>query len=83
MLLVATLILVNTATVSGVVAIVQQRSVVEIWKATTLPTAPFIVLTAFLTFYLAWLYTGLGPAGAAALAIPLLGVRQLFERPLS
>ena len=52
-LLVAALILVNTATVSGVVAIVQQRSVIDIWKATTLPTAPFIALTAFLAFYLA------------------------------
>jgi HD-GYP domain-containing protein (c-di-GMP phosphodiesterase class II) len=38
-----------------------------------------MALTAFLTFYLAWLYTGLGPAGAAALAFPLLGVRQLFR----
>jgi putative nucleotidyltransferase with HDIG domain len=78
-LLLATVILVNTATVSGVVAIVQQRSVVEIWKATTLPTAPLILLTTFLTFYLAWLYSGLGPAGAIGLAIPLLGVRQLFR----
>ena len=81
-LLVAALILVNTATVSGVVAIVQQRSVVEIWKATTLPTAPFIALTAFLSFYLAWLYSGLGPGGAAALVIPLLGVRQLYRTTL-
>jgi HD-GYP domain-containing protein (c-di-GMP phosphodiesterase class II) len=78
-LLVATLILINTATVSGVVAIVQQKSVLEIWKATTLPTAPFIALTAFLAFYLAWLYSGLGPGGAAALVIPLLGVRQLYR----
>jgi putative nucleotidyltransferase with HDIG domain len=78
-LLVAALILVNTVTVSGVVAIVQQRNVIEIWKATTLPTAPFIALTAFLTFYLAWLYSGLGPGGAAALVIPLLGVRQLYR----
>jgi HD-GYP domain-containing protein (c-di-GMP phosphodiesterase class II) len=81
-LLVAALILVNTATVSGVVAIVQQRSVLEIWKATTLPTAPFIALTAFLAFYLAWLYSGLGPGGAAALVIPLLGVRQLYRTTL-
>jgi HD-GYP domain-containing protein (c-di-GMP phosphodiesterase class II) len=78
-LAVAALILVNTATVSGVVAIVQQRSVIEIWKATTLPTAPFQILTAFLTFYLAWLYSGLGPGGAAALVFPLLGVRQLYR----
>ena len=77
--LVVALILVNSATVSGVVAIVQQRSVIEIWKATTLPTAPFIALTAFLAFYLGWLYSGLGPGGAAALVIPLLGVRQLYR----
>jgi HD-GYP domain-containing protein (c-di-GMP phosphodiesterase class II) len=81
-LLVAALILVNTATVSGVVAIAQQKSVIEIWKATTLPTAPFIALTAFLSFYLAWLYSGLGPGGAAALVIPLLGVRQLYRTTL-
>jgi HD-GYP domain-containing protein (c-di-GMP phosphodiesterase class II) len=81
-LLLVALILVNTATVSGVVAIVQQRSVVEIWKATTLPTAPFIALTAFLAFYLAWLFSGLGPGGAAALVIPLLGVRQLYRTTL-
>ena len=81
-LLVATLLLVNTATVSGVVAIVQQRSVLEVWKAATLPTAPFIALTAFLAFYLAWLYSGLGPGGAAALVIPLLGVRQLYRTTL-
>ena len=78
-LLVATVVLVNTATVSGVLATVQQRSAIEIWKASTLPTAPLIVLTAFLTFYLAWLYAGLGAAGAIGLAIPLLGVRQLFR----
>jgi len=78
-LLVTTLLLVNSATVSGVVAIVQQRNVLSIWKATTLPTAPFIALTGFLTFYLAWLYSGLGPGGAAALVIPMLGVRQLYR----
>jgi len=79
LLMVATVVLVNTATVSGVVAIVQQRSVVDVWKASALPTAPFMVLTAVLTFYLAWLYTGLGLAGAAAWAFPLIGVRQLFK----
>jgi len=78
-LLIATVFIVNTATVSGVVAIAQQRSVFDIWKATTLPTAPFILLSTFLAFYLAWLYAGLGPAGAIGLAIPLLGVRQLFR----
>ena len=81
-LLVATLLLVNTVTVSGVVAIVQQRSVLEIWKAATVPTAPFIALTAFLAFYLAWLFSSLGSVGAAALVFPLLGVRQLYRTKL-
>jgi len=81
-LLVATLLLINTVTVSGVVAIVQQRSVLEIWKATTVPTAPFIALTAFLAFYLAWLFSSLGSVGAAALVFPLLGVRQLYRTKL-
>jgi HD-GYP domain-containing protein (c-di-GMP phosphodiesterase class II) len=35
-----------------------------------------------LAFYLAWLYSSLGPAGAAALVIPLLGVRQLYRTTL-
>src|SRR5688572_22738901 len=78
-LLVGTVVLINTAPVSGVLATVKQRSAIEIWKASTLPTAPFIALTAFLTFYLGWLYAGLGPAGAVGFAIPLLGVRQLYR----
>jgi HD-GYP domain-containing protein (c-di-GMP phosphodiesterase class II) len=78
-LLVATLILVNTATVSGVLAVVQQRSALELWKAAARPTAPLVALTTFVTFYLAWLYSALGLAGAAGFAIPLLGVRQLYR----
>jgi putative nucleotidyltransferase with HDIG domain len=78
-LLVATLILVNTATVSGVLAIVQQRSAFELWKAAARPTAPLVALTTFVTFYLAWLYSALGFAGAAGFAIPLIGVRQLYR----
>jgi putative nucleotidyltransferase with HDIG domain len=78
-LLVATLILVNTATVSGVLAVVQQRSAFELWKAAARPTSPLVVLTTLVTVYLAWLYSALGLAGAAGFAIPLLGVRQLYR----
>ena len=81
-LLVTTTILVNTATVSGVLAVVQQRSALQLWKAAALPTAPLIALTTFVTFYLAWLYSALGPAGAAGFAIPLLGVRQLYRNTI-
>lgn len=78
----ASLTLVNSATVSGVVAITQQRRVLEVWKATTIPTAPYFILTTFFAFYLAWLYSSLGPVGAAGLAIPLVGVRQLYRTTL-
>jgi len=77
--LTGSLILVNSATVSGVVAITQQRRVLDVWKATTLPTAPYFVLTTVFAFYLAWLYSSLGAIGAAGLVIPLVGVRQLYK----
>lgn len=77
--LTSSMILVNSATVSGVVAITQQRRALDVWKATTLPTAPYFVLTTVFAFYLAWLYASLGPIGAAGLVIPLVGVRQLYR----
>ena len=80
--LAASMILVNSATVSGVVAITQQRRVLDVWKAMTLPTAPYFVLTTVFAFYLAWLYSRLGPVGAAGLVIPLIGVRQLYRTTL-
>ena len=76
------LTLVNSATVSGVVAITQQRRVLEVWRATTVPTAPYFILTTVFSFYLAWLYASLGPIGAAGLVIPLVGVRQLYRTTL-
>jgi HD-GYP domain-containing protein (c-di-GMP phosphodiesterase class II) len=76
------LTLVNSATVSGVVAITQQRRVLEVWRATTIPTAPYFILTTVFSFYLAWLYASLGPIGAAGLVIPLVGVRQLYRTTL-
>jgi HD-GYP domain-containing protein (c-di-GMP phosphodiesterase class II) len=78
----ASLTLVNSATVSGVVAITQQRRVLEVWRATTIPTAPYFILTTVFSFYLGWLYAGLGPIGAAGLVIPLVGVRQLYRTTL-
>jgi len=80
--LAASMVLVNSATVSGVVAITQQRRVLDVWKAMTIPTAPFFILTTVFAFYLAWLYSSLGPVGAAGLVIPLVGVRQLYRTTL-
>jgi putative nucleotidyltransferase with HDIG domain len=71
-------LLVNTAAVSGVIALTQRTNPVEIWKANTLGTFAYAVFVAPFAFALTWAYLGYGPLGAALLAIPLLGVRQLY-----
>jgi putative nucleotidyltransferase with HDIG domain len=79
LLMMVALVFVNTITVSGVIALTEGRKLLAVWRANTLSTAPFYFLTTLVTFYLAWLYAQLGPAGAVGLAIPLVGIRQLYK----
>jgi HD-GYP domain-containing protein (c-di-GMP phosphodiesterase class II) len=77
--LTATMIVVNSATVSGVVSIVERRPFGEVWKA-VMKTSPLLfIITAFFTYYLTWLYSRVGVMGAAGLVIPLLAIRQLYR----
>jgi putative nucleotidyltransferase with HDIG domain len=78
-LMMTALIFVNSATVSGVIALTEGRKLFTVWRASTLNSAPFYFLTTLVTFYLAWLYAQLGPAGAIGLVIPLVGIRQLYK----
>lgn len=69
----------NTLGVSAAVAISQNASLWKSWKSITYSTAPYDLLSlpfvyAFATVYLSW-----GTMGALALALPLLGVRQLYK----
>lgn len=69
----------NTLGVSVAVAWSTGTRVREVWRENTLGTAPYDVLSlpfvyAFASVYLAW-----GSIGALALALPLLGVRQLYK----
>ena len=69
----------NTLGVSTAVALSQHRPIWPTWRENTHTTAPYDLLSlpfiyAFGAVYLTW-----GVIGALALALPLLGVRQLYK----
>lgn len=76
---VSTYSLVNALTVSGVVAVAEQRSYRATLRANGVITAPFNILGGLITFYLCWLFVNLGAVGAAGLALPMVAVRQLYK----
>jgi hypothetical protein len=71
--------LVNTLTVSGVLALSQQKRVFAVWRKMTRGVLLYDVLASPLAFLFAWVFTSRGVAGAVLLAIPLLAVRQVFR----
>lgn len=73
---------VNSAAVSGVIALTQGSNPVAIWRANTLSTLSYAIFVGPFAFALAWTFVNLGALGAALLAIPLLGVRQLYTTTL-
>ena len=77
--LVVVFLLVNTLTVSSVIAIAERRHLGEVWSKSTRSTAlydllalPFVYI--FTQMYLAW-----GALGVFAFAVPILGARQLYR----
>lgn len=79
LLLFLTFAIVNNACVSGVVAISEHRKFGEIWSANALQTLPYDLLSWPVIIGLAWVYTRYGTPGALWLAVPLLGLRQLYK----
>ena len=73
---------VNTAAVSGVIALTHGTNPIAIWRANTLSTLSYAIFVGPFAFALAWTFVNFGPLGAALLAIPLLGVRQLYTTTL-
>ena len=72
----------NTLSVCGVVAVSERRGILKVWKQNTLGTLPHDVLASPVIFLLGWIYVQFGPLGAAGLAVPLLGVRVLYQTNL-
>lgn len=78
-LLIAAFFISNSLSVAGVIAIQDRRSVLRIWKQNTNGTIAYDILSAPIVFLFGWLFVRTGPLGAAGLAIPLLGARQLYK----
>ncbi len=70
---------INTGAVSAAVAIAESRNVFEVWRQNTLNSLVYDLLSLPIAALFAVAYVKAGPAGAIALSVPLLGVRQLYK----
>jgi hypothetical protein len=70
--------LVNSISVSAVIAASSEDSFIAVWKRNTLGTAAYSLIAWPFACGLAWVYVHSGPIFAIAIAIPMLGVRQLY-----
>jgi HD-GYP domain-containing protein (c-di-GMP phosphodiesterase class II) len=70
--------LINTTLVSGVIAVSERRHFAEVWAGNTLDL-PHDLLSWPIIVCLAWVYVKYSVPGALALAVPLLGLRQLYK----
>ena len=77
-----TFVLVNTVAVSGVIAMTEAVPMWHVWRANTLGTLAYYVFAAPFAYLLAWFYVRSGPIAAAFVAVPMLGVRQLYKTTL-
>lgn len=71
--------LTNSICVSGALAIVGGRSAWAIWKENTLSVLPYDFLSLPVILFFVWIYTQYGVVGAFVLAVPLLGLRQIYK----
>ena len=81
-LLLFTIIWVNTLCVSGVLALTRGVTVGEVWRGNTLVTLSYTIVSGPMAILLAWIYARSGPAWTVAVAVPLLGLRQLYATTL-
>ncbi|MBS1985755.1 MAG: HD-GYP domain-containing protein [Bdellovibrionales bacterium] len=77
--LLACVILVNTLSLSAVVAAVSRQNVFRVWIDGNRATAAFSLFHVILTFYLTWLCVNLGLLGSLGMVIPLVAFRQLLR----
>jgi putative nucleotidyltransferase with HDIG domain len=71
--------LTNSICVAGAVGIASGRHSWEIWKQNTLSALPYDFLSLPVILFFVWIYTQYGVVGAFVLAVPLLGLRQLYK----
>src|SRR2546423_1007405 len=69
----------NSVCVSGALAIVNKRNPWVIWRENTLSALPYDFLSLPVILFFVWIYTQYGVVGAFVLAVPLLGLRQIYK----
>jgi putative nucleotidyltransferase with HDIG domain len=77
-----TVAMVNSIAVNAAIAVSNNRRFADVWQQNTLGTIAYSFITWPLAGSLAWVYVHQGPVFAAAVVIPLLGVRQLYTATL-
>jgi putative nucleotidyltransferase with HDIG domain len=70
-------ILANCTIACCYLAITKEQSMVRLWRQTVLPTISMDLLAGPIVFIFAWLYAAHGAVAAAALWVPLLGLREV------
>ena len=71
--------LTNSISVAGAVGIASGRQTWTIWKENTFTSLPYDFLSLPVILFFVWIYTQYGVVGAFVLAVPLLGLRQLYK----
>jgi HD-GYP domain-containing protein (c-di-GMP phosphodiesterase class II) len=69
----------NSVCVSGALGIVNGRNPWLIWRENTLSALPYDFLSLPVILFFVWIYTQYGVVGAFVLAVPLLGLRQIYK----
>jgi len=73
---------VNSTLVLGFIAAKSNRNSLELWRGTYLSTIGLDILATPVVFLFAWVYVNWGAFAAAALWVPVLGLRQLQKNNL-
>jgi putative nucleotidyltransferase with HDIG domain len=75
----ATFLIANTVMVSGVMAVSENRRALQVWKQVTHGTVLYDFLALPVVYLFAWVYVDKGAWLASAIAVPLIGLRQLYK----
>lgn len=75
-------LLINSASVSGVVARSQGLNQWDVWKKNSLSLFTWDLACGVIVLVFAWAYVHWGAIGAGLLALPMMGVRQLYKTNL-
>lgn len=78
--LVAAVMLVNSLSVSSIIAITARKRPWEVWSSNMRATLPLSFALVLVSFYLTWLSVNMGIWATAGMAAPLVLVRQLYQR---